>query len=326
MAALRVGTWVEVRSAEEIFASLDGNGCVKALPFMPEMLQYCGKRFRVYKSAHKTCTPPSLLLRTIDDTVHLEGLRCDGQAHGGCQAGCLIFWKEAWLRPVDGPAPQDQAAAPPPQAPAPEVLLRATRRPPAEGATEELYRCQSTDLVHATRAATWWSPGMLLKDLTSGNVSLLDLLRYGSLSLLNAVLGLLNRRSYPFLRPRSGDKTPSAELDLQPGEQVVVRSEDEIMGTLNERKKNRGLRFDVEMWPYCGKSVSVLGHAGKFIDERSGRMIQPKNPCLILDEVVCSGNYSKGRMFCSRSIYSYWHEVWLRRAEPEAKGPANDRR
>ena len=31
--------------------------------------------------------------------VHLE-TRCDGSAHGGCQASCLLFWKDAWLKPV----------------------------------------------------------------------------------------------------------------------------------------------------------------------------------------------------------------------------------
>ena len=51
---LRVGEWVQVRSAEEIMATLDESGCVDGLPFMPEMLQYCGRVFRVFKSAHKT--------------------------------------------------------------------------------------------------------------------------------------------------------------------------------------------------------------------------------------------------------------------------------
>src|SRR5436190_601573 len=52
---LRAGEWVEVRSAEEILATLDERGCLDALPFMPEMLEYCERRFRVIKAAHKTC-------------------------------------------------------------------------------------------------------------------------------------------------------------------------------------------------------------------------------------------------------------------------------
>ena len=52
---LRAGDWVEVRSKEEILRSLDKNGRLEGLPFMPQMFQYCGKRFRVFKRAHKTC-------------------------------------------------------------------------------------------------------------------------------------------------------------------------------------------------------------------------------------------------------------------------------
>jgi hypothetical protein len=40
--------------------------------------------------------------RHLPDGVHLEH-RCDGQSYGGCQAGCMMFWKEAWLKPVDEP-------------------------------------------------------------------------------------------------------------------------------------------------------------------------------------------------------------------------------
>src|SRR5436190_20493355 len=98
---LRSGDWVEVRSKEEILATLDGSGQLEGMPFMPEMFAFCGKRLRVYKRAHKTCdTVFPTRSRLVPGAVHLE-TRCDGQAHGGCQAGCLLFWKEAWLKRVD---------------------------------------------------------------------------------------------------------------------------------------------------------------------------------------------------------------------------------
>ena len=31
-------------------------------------------------------------LRRMERTVFLDGARCDGGAHGGCQVGCLFFW------------------------------------------------------------------------------------------------------------------------------------------------------------------------------------------------------------------------------------------
>ena len=98
------GDWVEVRSKEEILGTLDNNGRLDELPFMPQMFKHCGQRFRICKSAYKTCDTVSghYAGRRLQDGVHLN-LRCDGQAYGGCQAGCLIFWKNAWLKPVDGP-------------------------------------------------------------------------------------------------------------------------------------------------------------------------------------------------------------------------------
>src|SRR5215470_13175047 len=91
---LAIGDVVEVKPAEQILAGLDERGELDALPFMPEMLQFCGQRFVVDKIAFKTCDTVSWTgLRRLTDTVHLAGVRCDGRAHGGCQAGCLIFWK-----------------------------------------------------------------------------------------------------------------------------------------------------------------------------------------------------------------------------------------
>jgi len=43
---LRSGEWVQVRTKEEILATLDLNGRLDELPFMPEMLQYCGMTMR----------------------------------------------------------------------------------------------------------------------------------------------------------------------------------------------------------------------------------------------------------------------------------------
>src|SRR5215475_2179950 len=99
---LSAGDWVEVRSKEEILATLDSSSQLDGMPFMPEMFAFCGRRLQVYKRAHKTCdTVFPVRSRRVERAVHLE-TRCNGEAHGGCQAACLIFWKEAWLKPVRG--------------------------------------------------------------------------------------------------------------------------------------------------------------------------------------------------------------------------------
>ena len=94
---MKSGDYVQVRSREEILATLDENGCLDGMPFMPEMLRFCGKRIRIWKVAHKTCdTVTKSGGRAIPEAVHLEYSRCDGSAHDGCQARCNLFWKTTW--------------------------------------------------------------------------------------------------------------------------------------------------------------------------------------------------------------------------------------
>ena len=51
----RRGDFVEVRDADEILKTLDGEGAVDRLPFMPEMLEFCGQRFQVARRALTVC-------------------------------------------------------------------------------------------------------------------------------------------------------------------------------------------------------------------------------------------------------------------------------
>jgi hypothetical protein len=317
---LRAGEWVEVRSLAEILATLDETGCLGALPFMPEMAEHCGKKFRVFKSAHKTCnTLGGGGIRQMEAAVHLDGLRCDGEAHGGCQAGCLLFWKEAWLKRVDAPigtsartsAERGGAGRPWPV----ESLMAGTLASGEAGEGDRRYRCQATELGRATAPARWWDPRLYVRDLLSRNMRLLDVARYALLAAFNVVMRRARLRPYPHVRGLAGDKTPSVELELQPGEWVEVRSKDEIMRTLNPKARNRGLLFDVEMLPFCGRTYRVLTRVERLIDERTGKMAMPRNPCVILEGVTCGGCLSRDRLFCPRSIYPYWHEIWLKRVD-----------
>src|SRR4051795_288261 len=98
----RPGDVVTLRSPAEILSTLDATGSLDAVPFMPEMLQYIGERFTVSKRVEKICdTICPIGSRRMRDTVFLEELRCDGSGHGGCQAECRIYWKEAWLTKVE---------------------------------------------------------------------------------------------------------------------------------------------------------------------------------------------------------------------------------
>ena len=156
---LRPGELVEIRRPEEILASLDAEGKLDGLPFMPEMQSYCGQRFLVSHRADSTCARGQP--RRIENTVHLQGLRCDGSAHYGCQAACLILWKEAWLRRAiessDGnthcAASSGQASlsheSVEPHANDGSAAERARLSSAAEGADKKLT-CQATELNSAS--------------------------------------------------------------------------------------------------------------------------------------------------------------------------------
>jgi hypothetical protein len=341
------GQWVEILSKEEILQTLDQKGQLEGLPFMPGMFQYCGKRFRVVKRAHKTCdTVNDYKGRKMNRAVHLEGLRCDGEGYEGCQAACLIFWKEAWLKKVVAPSSTVVSA----QKEAPNAAARtsgcreedvwaATKLPKADPAADQIYVCQATILPGATEPLPWWDLRQYVEDLTSGNVGVRTMARgfiyMGYNSLINAGIGLgrplrilydtFQRLTggipYPRKRGRipAGVRTPGGELNLQSGDWVRVKSYDAILATLDTDNKNRGLVFDAEMVPFCGRTLRVRQRVHKIVNEKNGKMMEFKNPCIMLHTAVCEARYSECRLFCPRAIYSYWRELWLERvSEAEA--------
>ena len=93
---------------------------------------------------------------------------------------------------------------------------------------------------------------------------------------------------------------------------------EEILATLDTNNKNRGLYFDAEAVPYCGRTYRVLSRVSKILDEKTGKLIQLKNESIILEGVFCQARYSGCRMFCPRAIYTYWREIWLERVSEEA--------
>jgi hypothetical protein len=339
---LRVGDIVRVRTKEEILATLDADGRLDGLPFMPEMFRYTGREFTVAKRAHKTCdTVFPVRGRTMTEAVHLE-TRCDGEFHGGCEAGCVIFWKKAWLEPVaEGHRASLAGAARTPTGCSEEKVMRGTRIADTEG-DEPTYICQATQLPYATGSLSPWNPLQYLEDFSSGNVGLADLVRgftfvtYRSLINLGIGLGTPLRWLYDTVQrirqgvpyplktgkiPR-GAPTPTAVLNVQPGECVRVKSHDEILATCDEALRNRGMNFDKEMVPYCGHTFRVLKRITRIIDEKTGKMRQMKNPCIVLDGSFCRSRYSERRMFCPRAIFCYWREIWLERVDDQRSSSA----
>lgn len=367
---------VEVRSKEEILAMLDEHGAVDGMPFMPEMLQYCGRRFRVGAVAHKTCDTArqTWKARRLHATVHLAGLRCDGMAHGGCQAECTLFWKDAWLKPAadnEAGAASTAVAMPAPARGCTEAQLLAhtIRSSGAEG-VEPRYTCQATEMYAATQPLAWWDVRQYVFDVMTGNHAAGHVCRVLFLASLRWVLSQWHKRQTGLMVPDSyvdgpgwrvrvlaslrwglaqvpggyrcfkgfhdwmhqwlsgrpspslhgqipdATSTPTGRLDLKPGEYVRIKTQTEIEQTIDKNGKNRGLWFDPEeMAPYCGRVVQVRKAVTMIIDEPTGKMLHMKQPCIMLEGVVCKAEYANCRLNCPRAIPSYWREIWLERVE-----------
>jgi hypothetical protein len=61
----------------------------------------------------------------------------------------------------------------------------------------------------------------------------------------------------------------------------------------------------------------------RIINERDGKMINLSRDCIILEGAYCRGEYSHKRLFCPRSLYPFWREIWLTRVpNATAKSPS----
>jgi predicted DNA-binding antitoxin AbrB/MazE fold protein len=327
---LKPGEMVRVRSASEIFATLDENGMLDGLPFMPEMLKHCGRTLPVTQRADATCAGDGLV-RIMPDTVHLRTIRCDGSFHDGCQAACLMYWKEAWLeRAGDAGEAQPRELDEREQAFVDETLIPATRVEREDGSGPDLYRCQATEIKQASsplgvreldqyaRSLRNWKFPKLVIGLVAEAVN--EFLRIYR-NRMPERLWILRGERFPFvLGKHEKGKTPKGEpLDLKAGDLVRIKSKREIVATLDKNNRNRGLYFDHEMARFCGRTARVQSRVTHLIEEKNGEMVEIKSDCIILEGVVCPGDFHR---LCTRAIYSYWRESWLERIDaPEDHVP-----
>jgi hypothetical protein len=310
-----------VRSRDEILATLDAEGAVNGLPFMPEMLEFAGRELQVWARADKTCdTIESSGNRRMANTVHLAGARCDGSAHGGCQAQCLLFWREEWLEWPDAAGtpiskPVNDADSPP----SVSSMMAATRGPDGDS-----FRCQATEHLRASAPIPRHDYGQYLTDVRSRNVTAGVAVRGLLLFVFNKYQDLSKRALPRWLRIRRGDRAPFVvptgtgermpSVEFMPGDLVEVKPREEILATLGPDLRNRNLLFDAEMLPYCGRRARVLSKVARILDERTGKMIKLSD-CYLLEDVICLGLYHR---FCQRAITPYWRSGWLRKVDESA--------
>jgi hypothetical protein len=297
---LAVGEWVEVLPARDVVATLDPEGALENLPFMPEMLPYCGRRFRILLRAERTCArglpPGSPPIRRLENAVVLEGLRCDGASHGGCQLGCMLYWKEAWVRRAEGPG----VAAATGEASTDALRVRQPSDP-------EAYWCQGTQLARATKPeAPRWSPGQYVRMLRVRTLTPQQLLAQYVHSMTGRLAREIRRlRPNPARPQRDGDV-----LGLVPGEWVRVRSKAEILATLDAKGSHRGLGFANDYDMFCGRTMRVKERVERIVDETTGKLRR------ILDTVALEGSFCMRHHGCARGMPALWREAWLTRVPP----------
>ena len=313
----RAGDRVLVRSPEEILSTLDADGTLDGVPFMPEMLDWCGKPFRVQRRVEKTCVDvaPTVYsggLRRFpaNDVVILDGPRCDGHGHDGCKHGCRIFWKEAWLRPMDNGAATPQRS---------ETGLDKLRVRLKVKSDENHYFCQSTELFKATEAFPgrhkfWWVR-IPFREIRNGDRSVLEILK---LIVLLYWARLWRAATEPwFCGPHL--QTPSESLDLKPGDVVRVKSRAEIVETLDRNSRNRGMAIWYEVTRCCESVAEIRSRVDRIIEERTGKMRELHDTVTLQnlgnnetlgDECLCQNQLGD----CPRGELIYWREIWLERA------------
>ena len=301
---LRPGDLVEVKAPDEILQTLDVDGTLDHLPFMPEMIELCGKRFSVSRRVLKTCYTGLNLYDAMrrfrgDDVVTLDGVRCSGAAHDGCQKACLIFWRDAWLRKVEPPAVHSKVD------PDGRERLRARLK---TSTGPQTYFCQASELLNATiNVSRREQLRTCVSEVRAGNRTILGM-AHGIATWLYWKIRRRLRGEYA--RGRSAS-TPVAGLNLKAGDWVEVKSMASIRETLNEAGYNRGLYFTPDMRRLCGGQHRVDGRIDKIIVDGTGEMRQLRNTVRLEGSVCGCDDLKLGG--CSRCEVSYWREIWLRR-------------
>ncbi len=307
---LRPGEWVEIRNLHEILQTLDADGTLDGVPFMPEMAAYCGQRVRVFRRIDKLNDwIHSAGLKRMHDLVLLERLRCTGSAHGGCQANCHLRWKESWLRrSPPGPAatPDETDASGASTAGLVTLCVR------DDGTGEPRFVCQATELTTGAPPLALADPRHYAKDLWYGNVRLWHFVRGIAIGCFNWAQGKRGGSRFPSYVPSGPNGLARDDLQLAPGDRVRVKSKHAIEPTLNTKSRNRGLYFDRDMLRFCGGEYAVRARLDRVIVEQTGKLISLPTPCIVLDGVTATGEYFG---FNPENEYIFWREIWLERCD-----------
>jgi hypothetical protein len=317
---LCAGDTVEIKRLDEIMPTLDASGALGGVPFMPEMAAFCGTRARVLRRVDKLNDwIRATGMKRMRGLVILDGLRCDGAAHGNCQSSCHLRWREEWLRRVDGAEPSGKIAERTSLEQADLAALSAFSKRESDAGAGVRYVCQATELVAGGTPLRQLDPRHYARDLLTGNVRLKPLCIGLAITLFNRVQRKIGGAAFPKLSVGTTKASPQEALNLQRGDFVRIKSKDLIEGTLNSQSRNSGLYFDREMLRFCGGEYRVKARLERVVVEKTGELRQLTNPCVILEGVIATGEYEA---FNPEDEFIFWREVWLERVAPSSAVPS----
>jgi hypothetical protein len=108
---LQPGDWVQVKTREEIAATLTPDGRERGLWFDREMLPFCGGTYQVKQRVNRFIDDiTGRMIELKRDCVTLSGVVCSGDLslhRHFCPRAIYPYWRENWLRrlSIESPNP-----------------------------------------------------------------------------------------------------------------------------------------------------------------------------------------------------------------------------
>jgi hypothetical protein len=152
-------------------------------------------------------------------------------------------------------------------------------------------------------------PRMAEEEITSESRSLIHHVKRAFAVPWNYYVKRWLKKGYHLAVDKRAQNNPRVILEpLKVGDQVRVRTWEEIQATLDPFKELKGCAFLAEMKQFCGTTQRVFQVMERFLDERDYKVKKVKG-VVLLEGVICRGTPVFGR--CDRSCLLFWREEWL---------------
>ena len=122
-------------------------------------------------------------------------------------------------------------------------------------------------------------------------------------SALSQALRIAGGRPYPVhQRHARQGRRPRRRRSICAGRPGADQEQERDRGDARPRPTTTAASASTGRWPsYCGRTARVRARVNRLVDEHTGKMIEIKSDCIMLEGVVCRADYHR---FCTRAIYS----------------------